>query len=98
MRPVVVAFNVSEQVASSVVPGGPSSLLNVLDLRGMEEALRQSVVVGAGFAAHDWPVSHAVPEFRSDPAMSAGRADGRTPRRRGHRWTGKSGSAPRALH
>ena len=57
--PVVVAFDVGEQVASGLVPGRPPALVDEFDLQGMEEALHGSVVVAAGCAAHGRDRLHA---------------------------------------
>ena len=50
--PIVVAFDVGEQVASGLVPGRPSSLVNEFDPESMEEAFHGSVVVTAACPAH----------------------------------------------
>jgi hypothetical protein len=41
--PIDVAVDVGEQVAASLVPGRPSSLVNEFDLKSMEEALHGNV-------------------------------------------------------
>jgi len=57
--PIVVALNVGEQVASSLVPGRPSSLVDELDLEGMEEALHRGVILAAAGPAHGGDRLHA---------------------------------------
>ena len=49
---IVVAFDVGEQVASGLVPGRPSSLVNEFDLESMEEGKRyfQAMALRAGMA------------------------------------------------
>ena len=41
--PIVVALDVGEQVASGLVPGRPSSLVDEFDLEGMKEAFHRGV-------------------------------------------------------
>jgi hypothetical protein len=53
--PIVVALDVSEQVASGLVPGSPSSLMDELDLERVEEALQRSIIAAASRAAHGRP-------------------------------------------
>ena len=43
--PIVVALDVSEQVALRLISGYPSPLMYELDLEGVEEALHRSTVV-----------------------------------------------------
>jgi hypothetical protein len=43
--PIIIALDVGEQFAPGLVPGRPSSLVDELDLEGMEEALRRGIIV-----------------------------------------------------
>lgn len=57
--PIVVALDVSEQVASRLIPSCPSSLMDELDVEGVEEALHWGVIVAASCPAHGRPGPHA---------------------------------------
>ena len=50
--PIVVSFDGGEQVASGLVPGRPSALVDEFDLEGVEEALHRGVVATAVRSAH----------------------------------------------
>ncbi len=50
--PIVVALDVGEQIAPRFIPGRPSSLLDELDFKGVEEALHRGIIVAASRAAH----------------------------------------------
>jgi len=49
--PIVVAFDISEQVASGFVPGRPSSLVDEFHLQGVEEAFHRRIVVATPSAS-----------------------------------------------
>ena len=50
--PIVVALDEGEQVASGLVPGRPSSLVDELDLVVVEEALHRGINVTTAGSAH----------------------------------------------
>ena len=66
---IVVALEISEQLAPGLLAGGEVFPMNELDLECGEEALHRRVVVAAALAAHGLP--HA-PALQQGPVEAGG--------------------------
>ena len=77
--PVVVAFDIREQIAPGLVAGCPAPVMDELDLERVEEPLHRRIVVAAARAAHRWRGPHRGEPpgggFRRILAAAVGMAD-----------------------